>query len=345
MSKRKAIDYLAKCEGPVEEFITFAKGLTGQRGQTSLTALTASPAVEQFAKRLLEESLGGQAHAATCMPIVAHLAKDRFWADKFRSNVTGHPPAPDQLRPKDVEPVGCVLLILFPEAAALGWIALGNLTMKGASPLRAAVQDLLVKAAPTANALFEALACALEAIEFNGQKVSGSIVSRAIEAIVAHVGLRHSKHSRPTEGSRLARLAIAAKRTEITRLVAALLSIQSSSNEAIAEAAWTQADDALARALQNSAALTHALDQAGEVDSTVRGYAEIVVQAVDGAAAKRELELEGAIGGIANFDSSAHTCDDPTLGSKSTVRITMPAVAQGKKTWRKIIRKAEIVPE
>ena len=124
------------------------------------------------------------------------------------------------------------------------------------------------------------------------------------------------------------------------------MSVQSSGNskEAIAEAAWSQADDALARALQNAAALTHALDQTGAVDRMVRGYAEILAQSVDSTAAKRELELEGVIGETANYDPGAHHAYDFGLGSESVVRITIPAVAQGRKTWRKIIRKAEIVP-
>lgn len=158
MSNRKTIDYRAKCEAPVEQFVTFAKGLTGQRGLNSLRALAVSPEAEHFAKRLLEEAFSGQVHAVTCMSLFGQFSQDPFWADRFRScNVTGYPPSPQQLRPKDVEPVGRALITVFPDAA-IGWIAFGYLTMKGATAPRAAAQKLLVEIATAPNALFEALA-------------------------------------------------------------------------------------------------------------------------------------------------------------------------------------------
>jgi hypothetical protein len=362
MSKRKTIDYRAKCEAPVEQFVTFAKGLTGPRGLNSLRTLAANPEAEHFAKRLLEEAFSGQVHAVTCMSLVGQFSQDSFWADRFRScNVTGYPPSPQQLRPKDVEPVGRALITVFPDAA-IAWIALGYLTMKGAMAPRAAVQKLLIEVAPAPDALFDALARALEAIEAEGQKVAKSVASRAIEAIVAFTALRYPNAHQQSPENSIARLAGIATRSETIRLVAAFLSVSAPiatvrtdkpelGNEAseraddvIAEAAWSQADDALARALQNAAALTHALDQTGAADSVVRGHAEILAQSVDSTAAKRELELEGVIGETARYDPGAHHADDLGLGSESVVRITVPAVAQGRKTWRKIIRKAEIEP-
>src|SRR5262249_45928396 len=112
--------------------------------------------------------------------------------------------------------------------------------------------------------------------------------------------------------------------------------------EVVADAAWRQADDALARALQNIAALKHAVDEAREVDPRIRGYAGVVAQAVRSAAAKRELELDGTIGSIAQFDPLTHQGDDPSIGSAALVRIMKPAVAQGRDTWRRVIKKAEV---
>src|SRR5262249_42868252 len=154
--------------------------------------------------------------------------------------------------------------------AALGWIAFGHLTMKGAAPSRAAVQKLLINAATARSALFEALTRALDAIEASGQKITGKVISRIIDAIEAYVVFRNPNASREITESKIARLASTAKRMDMARLIAALLPLQSNppvtkpgkqaSPEAdglIAEAAWSQADDALARALQNVAALTH----------------------------------------------------------------------------------------
>lgn len=190
---------------------------------------------------------------------------------------------------------------------------------------------------------------ALEAVEAEGQKVAKSVASRAIEAIEEYTVLRYPNAHQQAPGSRIARLAGVATRAETIRLVAAFLSVQSSAqlaaqtdkkaelggetseraDDVIAEAAWSQADDALARALQNAAALTHALDHTGAVDSMVRGYAEILAQSVDSTAAKRELALEGVIGETAKYDPGAHHANDLGLGSESVVRITVPAVALG----------------
>src|SRR5262249_8694844 len=102
-------------------------------------------------------------------------------------------------------------------------------------------------------------------------------------------------------------------------------------------------DDALARALQNAAALKHTLDRAGELDPAVNGYARLVAQAVHSAATKRELELEDGIGATIQYNPQRHNSDEPLTGANSLVRIQKPAVAQGKKHYRRILRKAEVV--
>jgi hypothetical protein len=70
----------------------------------------------------------------------------------------------------------------------------------------------------------------------------------------------------------------------------------------------------------------------------------VVAQAVRSAAAKRELELDGTIGATTQFDPLTHQGDDPSIGSAALVRIMKPAVAQGKSTWRRVVKKAEVVP-
>ena len=52
---------------------------------------------------------------------------------------------------------------------------------------------------------------------------------------------------------------------------------------------------------------------------------------------------EGTIGATSLFNPITHQGDDPQIGSEMLVRITKPAVAQGKKTWRRVVRKAEVV--
>jgi hypothetical protein len=235
--------------------------------------------------------------------------------------------------------------------------------MKGGEPSRSAVLNLLVEKATTPDAFLDALSRALLAIESEGRRIAGSVASRSVEAIEKYASSRRGDVSAPTTGNVLARALSTAKRAQIAPLVEALISLQAGvtiasngnqpgehdksagANDAIAEAAWRQADDALARTLQNAAALTHALGQAGEVDDAVRDCAEIVAQSVEDAAAKRELELEGRVGETAHFDPATHHSDEPGLGTDRVVRITLPAVAQGRTSWRRIIRKAEIMPQ
>src|SRR5262245_22792508 len=112
----RTVNYRAKSDAQVEEFVRFAKGL--QRATKSLEALAASAAADYFARRLLTEALSGQAHAVACLGLIGHFASDHFWAIKLRSkNQTADPPSPSELRPKDVEAVGRALLLILPHDA------------------------------------------------------------------------------------------------------------------------------------------------------------------------------------------------------------------------------------
>jgi hypothetical protein len=339
----RTVDYRAKCDAPVEQFVHFAKGL--QRAKKSLEALAASPAADHFVNRLLAEASSGQAHAAACLYLIGRFASDHFWAEKLRSkNQTADPPHLGELRPKDVEAASRALLLILPHDAAIAWIAYAYLNMKSAPALRIPVQDLLLENTTTPDKLLEALSRALAATEFNAKTVPRSSISRAIATIETFAERRSSRIEQTETRSEFARLTGSATRAELTRLVSAVLSLQHGrSDTANAEAAWTLADDALARALQGAAALTHTLDLTTDVDSRVKGYAEIVTQAVESVAAKRELELQGTVGETTEYDPALHH-DDFGVKPHSLVRIRRPAVAQGKENWRRIIRKAEIAP-
>jgi hypothetical protein len=56
------------------------------------------------------------------------------------------------------------------------------------------------------------------------------------------------------------------------------------------------------------------------------------------------MELDGTIGATAQFDPLTHQGDGPSIASASLVRILKPAVAQDRSTWRRIVKKAEVVP-
>jgi hypothetical protein len=364
-SAQRATEGEAKCDASIEEFVAFAKGLAIPRAARRRRALADSSAAKPFAERLAKEAFSSAAHAATCMGLVGRFSSDAAWAGKFEaSKAAGQPPSPDDLEPKVLEPVGLGLLAISKEQA-LPWFAHAYLRLLPNSPSRPAIEKLLFDNSQTSHALFEAVATALIRIESGDKPITKAIAARSIDALSKYA-FQHSTSKSRTEVSPFARLAKVSTLADMGRLVDALLALQTASpspagdngtierspvtqpptqpEDAIADAAWRQADDALARALQNIAALKHAVDEASELDPRVRGYAGVVSQAVRSAAAKRELELDGTIGATAQFNPLTHQVDGPSIGSEAIVRITKPAVAQGRSTWRRVVKKAEVVP-
>jgi hypothetical protein len=352
MTARKSptpIDYQAKCEAPAKEFAKFAKSL--QRSKRALGALTSSPAAGPFAKRLIAEAMSGQAHASACLGLVGQLVEDRDWRDKLNAAApTAGLPTSNQVKAKDIGALGKVLLNLLEAEVALAWIAFAYLSMKGAARLRSAVEGLLLDAATTSDALLDALSRGVAAIEATTNQVPKGVISRAIGAIEKYVE-KQSVGSEQAPTPALAAIAARASRTEMARLVSAVLSLRDTGGAgprpvcpdcANGEAAWVLADKDLARALQGAAALTYALDLATNVDDKVSGYAEIVAQAVESVAARRELELQGVVGETAEYDPAVH--QDIGSHPPSLVRIRRPTVVQGQEDFSRIIRKAEIEP-
>jgi hypothetical protein len=174
------------------------------------------------------------------------------------------------------------------------------------------------------------------------------VVSRAITVIEKFAEKQSARNDQAAPPD-LAAIAARASRPELTRLVSAVLSLRAAapeprgSDDPNGEAAWVIADNDLARALQGAAALTHALSLASNVDGKVRGFAEIVAQAVESVATKRELRLQGGVGETAKFDPAVHQNDIGT-SPHTLVRIRRPAVVQGKQDYSRLIRKAEIGP-
>ena len=358
MSARKnsglpAIDYQATCEAPVEEFVKFVK--TVQRSKTALVALAASPAADLFATTLAARALSGEPHASPCLGLLGKLARDSSWRAKIEAAAeTTAPPAPDRLRPKDIEPVGRLALDLLPGEIALAWIAFAYLSMKGTAQVRSRVEALLLESATTSDALLDAIARALAAVEATADTLPRTVTARAITTIENHAQKR-SAGSEQSTARELSALAGRASRDELTRLVHALLTMREaaapasapgrapfSPDDANGDAAWVLADQELAIALQEAAALTHALDLATDLDPKVRGYADLVTQAVESVAARREMALGGAVGETTAYDPTLHQ-DDIPLGPHAPVRVRRPAVVQGRHD-PSIIRKAEIAP-
>jgi hypothetical protein len=342
------VDYRTRCEAPADEFVKFARGL--QRSRRARDALASSADADRFANRLIAEALSGGPHASRCVAVANDLTTEALWHAKFRAaGATTAPPAPGSLKPKDVESVGRLLRDLLPEEAALAWIAFACLAMPGTTRSHP-VEVLLLQSAPTSDSLLDALSRAVAAVATTVDPLPKGVIARTVAAIEGYAKTR-SAGDEDTAPPPLAAVAGRASRPDLVRLVSALLSMRGITaaapdpgdcDAADGAAAWALADQDLARALQGAAALTHALEHATGVDDRIRGYAEILVQAVQGVATRRELQLRGAVGETAAYDPSLHQEDVP-LGRRARVRIRRPAVVQGRHD-PSILRKAEVSP-
>ncbi|MFZ1103498.1 MAG: hypothetical protein WAN86_11770, partial [Hyphomicrobiaceae bacterium] len=304
-SAQKASGDRARCDGPINDFLVFAKGLTIKSAATRLQKLAAGPDASRFAERLVQEAFDGSAHAVTCMSLIGRFGGDPGW--RARLKAVASPGAvslpPDGLSTTQLASVANGLLLIAP-GQALPWIARAYLRLKDASATRTALQTLLAEAAPSSLALTGALADALGALEAAGQRVTRGTATRCAETLEQHAR-RYASSGEAATPSPLARLADVADRADMARVVSALVLAQSghapapgangaaatnatglvektggkesvagelpgvplqggsksteepasggNSNikQAIAQAAWSEADEALGRALQD----------------------------------------------------------------------------------------------
>jgi hypothetical protein len=141
-------------------------------------------------------------------------------------------------------------------------------------------------------------------------------------------------------------------REQTATLIQVLLSSQLSADarpsgnldHALAETAWIEADDALARALQQTPALREAIREPTELSPLLRSQIGAIIQAIRTSAAKRELEIEGSPGSEATFDPIKHANDDPRVKPTSRVRLVTPTVFQGRGANRRVLRAADVEP-
>jgi hypothetical protein len=111
-------------------------------------------------------------------------------------------------------------------------------------------------------------------------------------------------------------------------------------DEIMAENAWRLADAALARALQQTPRLRKALDG---LDRDLKRFVGETIDGLRHAARTREMEIVGQPGDVAPFDAEAHEDDDQGFRSGERVRIVRPAVFQGSGSYRRVVRKAQVV--
>jgi hypothetical protein len=115
----------------------------------------------------------------------------------------------------------------------------------------------------------------------------------------------------------------------------------------LTEAAWSEADQALARALQDASRLMRSLDkleasgeEMGQRTASTRGAANLVLQWVRQAGRLRNLECLGAFGSSAEFDPEFHESDDAAPGEP--VRIVKPPVVRRTGAGQIVVLRGEV---
>jgi hypothetical protein len=385
----------AKCDGPIENFIVFAKGMTAKSAATRLQRLASGPDASRFAERLVEEASSGSAHAVTCMGLIGRFGGEPGWRKRLKAVTSpGAASLPsDGLPTTQLASVANGLLLIAP-GQALSWIARACLRLKDASATRTALQTLLAEAAPSSFALTGAMADAVGWLEAAGQKVTRGTAARCAEILQQHA-LRYASSGEAAKPSPLARLAGVADRADMARVVAALVLAQSrhapaprangatpkdqvektkgggseagevssgpshgdakspeesagggTIEQAIAQAAWSEADEALGRALQDMDFLDRSfkkLESAAEGDLAERARkakdaSELVLQWVRQAAHHRNVAALNKVGDRVPFDP-AKLDGDAQIGE--LVKVVKQPVVRGSEPRQVVLVRGE----
>jgi hypothetical protein len=337
-----------KCDGPVEGFIAFAKGLSAPKAAKRLQKLTEGPDAGRFAERLVQEAFGGSTHAATSLSLIGRFGLDPGWAARLRAVETvGEPPDPHRLQTKELPPVGKGLLIISSEKA-LPWLARAYLRPKGSSASRAAVQTLLRKAAASTHALAGALSDAAGSLETGGIRLTRGMAKQCADILEQHVGWDSADGPEAAQ-SPLGRLAKLAERADAARLVSALLyASPPPSDGGNGSPEWSEADEALGRALQDMDFLDRSFAKLasgaeGELADRARrakDASDLILQWVRQAARHRSVAALNKVGDHVPFDPAKHDLDgDARIGS--LVRVVRPAVVRGSEPQQVLLIRGE----
>jgi hypothetical protein len=357
---KSAVDERVKCEAPAEEFVGFARGIAEARSRNRLRALAEGPAAQAFAKRLILEALGGSPHAVTCLKLIGRLGEETSWAAGLRQvDAAGQLPSVDALKPKDMEPVGRGLLVISPRLA-LPWIAGAYLVARGGTV--AGVEALLLKAASTTGTLAEALNTAVGALQARGLPHTARVFGRCIDAL-EKLACPPAASGEGAQELPLVQLARGTKRTEAARVLAALLpavfagkagagTAEEPPINEITEAAWSDADEALGRALRDMDFMARSFDrletaaEGGLADPArkAKNATNLVLQWVRQAARYRKVATRHETGDHVPFDPAMHDLDgEAEMGE--LIRIVKPAIVRGTEPHQVVLLRAQAEPE
>ena len=349
--KRRESELTAWLASDDAAFIENARRFASAKGRAARVRLLQGGLAGEFAARLLAEARGDSERQDSQRQVESWKLVGQLWADEpwrahFRAaGVETAPPSPRSFVNVPLAPIVAALLGFYGQDA-LAWCLYAYLIRSG--PAAAAISEAIAAHAFAMDTIVAAIEAALAELEAEPDFHPGGLGGK-----VASLLAQHLTAARRPDNSAVAKISsLTFSREQAAGLIQALLSSQlradaapsDNLDNALAETAWIEADDALARALQQTPALREALRGPTELSPLLRSQIGAIIQAVRTSAAKRELEIEGSPGSEAAFDPVKHANDDPRVKPMSRVRLVTPTVFQGRGANRRVLRAGDVEP-
>lgn len=301
---------------------------------------------DKFAAQLLSCAVQVSDHQPEYWKLVAKFWTHDAWQRHLRNAAAkGEAPSPRGLSRPSLPPIVQALLGLYGRGA-LPWCLSTFLISTGKTAERIA-QIITSEFKP--KPIMEALGPALRKLDVDPEQRPHRLPERIAGLLSRMFSASSSRDSKPpTKASK----SLTLSRANVAALIETLLSAKSPDNlvqgdiliSALAETAWVEADEGLARALQQTPALRQAIRQQTQLGTEIRNRLGAIVQAVQSSAAKRQLEIEGDPGSEVEFDPAKHSHDDPRVKDAERIRLVTPTVFQGRGANRRVIRAADVEP-
>jgi hypothetical protein len=339
-------------------FAEHARRLASAKGRATRDRLLRNGLAGEFAARLLSSSSGETARQIETWRLVGQLFAQEPWQAHLRAaGVESAPPSPRSFAGVPLTPIVQALLGLFGKDA-LAWCVYAYLTRTGSAATD--IADVIVAHALAVDTILEAIDAALTELEAEPDTQPSGMPGKIAKLLTQRLTKTAAPHSDNSAVARVSSLAF--NREQNAALIAAMLAAQLPADSspagsspgdtspdgnlqhALAETAWIEADDALARALQQTPALREAIREPNALSPQLRNQIGAILQAVRTSAAKRELEIEGSPGSETTFDPIKHAQDDPRITPTSRVRLITPTVFQGRGSNRRVLRTADVEP-
>ncbi len=309
---------------------------------------------EEFAARLLRRAFKISEYQTEYWKVVTKLWPENVWQRHFRKAGTkGELPSPSRFS-SPLRPVMARTLLGLYGKDALAWCLSAFLISAGTAAEQ--VAQTIIGGKLKQKALIETIRPALATINAAGEPYPRGLSSKIID-LLSRIDTAPAAARQP-KTIKKGHVSLVLSHINATMFINVFMSEKSDNSvkddnltnsgdnlaNALAETAWIEADDGLARALQQTPALRQAMRGQPELSTALRNQLGVVIQAVRSSAAKRQIEIEGEPGSEVEFDPAKHSRDDPRVAAAGRVRIIAPTVFQGRGQNRRVLRAADVEP-